>query len=94
METLTVREAAARLNLTKRTIFRWLEDGRFPNARKIPGRLGGEWRIPAADLDALEPEPPARRCAATRTNGQPCKAPALKDSDYCRWHQGGDNAHN
>jgi excisionase family DNA binding protein len=91
---LSIKDVADRLGRTKRTIFRWLEDGRFPNAYKIPGRQGGEWRIPPDDLLTLEIGPPKRRCADILADGQPCQAPALKGSDYCRWHQGGDGAHN
>lgn len=90
---LTVKQAAEALGLSKRTLFRWLDAGRFPGARKIPGRLGGEWRIPAGDLDGLEARPApaylgeAPICQGTRKDGQPCQSPALTNSDYCRWHQ-------
>lgn len=88
-KTLSITEAAERMSITRRTLYRWLDDGRLPGAFKIPGRMGGEWRIPAADLDAIKADPPdpARRCEATTVTGRGCRSPAIKGSRYCRWHQ-------
>ena len=35
------------------TLRYWLERGRFPNARHIPGPGKGIWLIPVEDIDAL-----------------------------------------
>jgi len=93
---LSLRDAAERLDVHPRTLLRWIREGRLPGARKIPGRFGGEWRIPEGDLDKLTRPgriPPdfniaeAPRCQAVKADGTPCQAPALKGRRFCRWHQ-------
>jgi len=50
---LTTRAAAEQLGLAShRTIERYCREGRFPNAYKTSG-ASGDWKIPAADLDAF-----------------------------------------
>jgi len=46
------QEAAARLDVCERTIWRWIGSGRLPALRTCPGR-GGKFRIRPSDLDAL-----------------------------------------
>ncbi len=93
---LSLQEAADLLGVHPRTLRRWIIAGRLP-AVLIPGRFGGEYRIAE---DALEQaklhEPPQRpavewqRCAATARDGTPCRAPALRGSDFCRHHRPAD----
>ena len=42
---LTVTEVAERLRVHPRTIVRWLDDGLFPGAYRLPGAKGA-WRVP------------------------------------------------
>jgi len=43
--------------LRAQTMYRWLREGRFPNAHKGPSARGGgphgRWRIPLSDLEAF-----------------------------------------
>jgi excisionase family DNA binding protein len=48
----TIREAASRLNVNPRTINRWIHKGEL-QAIKLPGRAGGEFRIPANEVEKL-----------------------------------------
>lgn len=48
MDLLTTDEVAARLKVTKRTIYAWLKDGRLRGVK-----VGKFWRIWQADVDAL-----------------------------------------
>ena len=45
---LTLRQVAHRMNVSKRTVFRWIENGALPAVR-----LGAVIRIEPADLDRL-----------------------------------------
>ena len=46
---LRVSQAAHRLDVSERTVRRWILSGKLPGAY----RPGGEWRIPAEDVEAL-----------------------------------------
>ncbi len=94
---LSLREAAERLDLHPRTLRRWIYQGRV-EAVKVPGRFGGEWRVPESALEALLESVPkwegqgehfgeAPRCQGTKADGMPCQAPAYRGSAFCRWHQ-------
>lgn len=48
VDLLTTDEVAARLKVTKRTIYAWLKDGRLRGVK-----VGKFWRIRQADIDAL-----------------------------------------
>ena len=45
---LTLRQVAHRMNVSKRTVFRWIENGTLPALR-----VGAVIRIEPADLDRL-----------------------------------------
>jgi Helix-turn-helix domain len=52
---LSVSKAAELSGMDRRTITRYAEQGRFPNAERTHGREGpgtGPWRIPPGDLIA------------------------------------------
>ena len=90
---LSLQEAADLLGVHPRTLRRWIIAGRLP-ATLLPGRFGGEYRIAEDDLEQAKlHEPPQRpavewtRCAATRGDGTPCRAPARHGSIFCRHHQ-------
>lgn len=94
---LTLAQAAERLNVTKRTLHRWVRNGMLPGAYQIPGRSPGmvEWRIPPEDLEGLKRRAPIeavqgaaiRRCAGKTKRGGPCGEPAMRGSDFCHWHR-------
>jgi Helix-turn-helix domain len=53
--TLSVSKAAELTGMDRRTITRYADQGRFPNAERSHGREGpgsGPWRIPPGDLAA------------------------------------------
>ena len=51
----TVREAADRLQVTKRAMQNWLRQGRFPGAYKQrPGGMTSPYRVPESDLARFE----------------------------------------
>ena len=54
---LSLAEAADYIHRSTRTVRRWVEEGRLPNAKRVVQRL----LIPREDLDALVQ--PARRAA-------------------------------
>ena len=95
-EYLTVKETARRLSLTTRTVRRWVADG-FLSAARIPGRGGGEWRIPREAVDKLlsgrvepsgtNPMDVQQRCQGTTRSGEPCQGIAVRGSKFCRHHQ-------
>ena len=45
-------EAARACGVTAKTIAHWCELGRFPNGFKTSPGKGGQWVIPASDVDA------------------------------------------
>lgn len=53
---LSAREVAQRLGVTRKTIAEWARDGiTFPHAFKLnPNRTNSSWRIPLSDVIALE----------------------------------------
>lgn len=61
---VTLVEAAALTRRSRVTMRRYLDRGRFPNARREPGRDDGRWQVPVEDLLAagLEVGPPSDRC--------------------------------
>lgn len=48
---VTVNALAERLSVHIETVRRWIRDGKFPNAIKLPD--GREWRIPESDVQAF-----------------------------------------
>jgi excisionase family DNA binding protein len=93
---LTVSETARRLSVTTRTVRRWVADGFLP-AAKIPGRGGGEWRIPGEAVDKLlsgrvepkgtSPMDAQQRCQGVTSSGERCRGIARRRSKFCRHHQ-------
>lgn len=54
-KTLTVTEAADRLQVTTRAVQKWIAAGSFPNAYKLnPDLSNSPYRIPESDVRALE----------------------------------------
>jgi len=51
MTLLTTGRAAKQYGVSKKTMYRWLEDGRVPDAYKIDG-VG--WLVPIESLDKIE----------------------------------------
>jgi excisionase family DNA binding protein len=51
--TVGQREAAARLGVSTKTIYRYLTSGKLPGSRKIDTLQGEAWQIPVAALEAL-----------------------------------------
>ncbi len=49
---ITVKETASRLGVTTRTVRLWIEAGKLSGER-IRGKYGPEWRVPAAQVEAL-----------------------------------------
>ncbi len=45
-------EAARACGVTAKTVTHWCELGRFPNAFKTSPGKGGQWVVPAGDVDA------------------------------------------
>ena len=45
---LTAKEAAARLNVSRRTLMRWIRTGQVPGVK-----LGRDWRIDPNDLERI-----------------------------------------
>lgn len=64
--TFSLTEAADHLGKSRKTIARWVKAGKFPNAAKSQGAQGDEWRIPAADIEALEAGTPRTQEDAQR----------------------------
>lgn len=60
MELLTVTEAASRIGVSRRTVYRWIADGTLPTV----GTSGAGRRIPADYLDRVTP-PTRHRTPAT-----------------------------
>ena len=62
MDTLTLRQAATRLNKSERTIRGMIASGRL-SGEKVSGPSGSEWRISVEDVERLAevdlPHPPA-----------------------------------
>lgn len=60
--TLTLRETAARLGRSVKTVRRMVASGAFPEARQVPmpGGKGQQWVVPYSDLLAWERDQAAR----------------------------------
>jgi len=96
-EHLTVAETAAALGVSIRTVRRWVKDGTLAGAVRLPGRGGGEWRIPQATIDRLltegvprstvNPIDTAAKCQGVKANGTRCRELAMRGSRFCRHHQ-------
>ena len=59
---LTLAQVAHRMNVSRRTVFRWIESGALPAVR-----LGAVIRIDPADLDRLIQNHQVQAGAASRT---------------------------
>lgn len=57
-ESYTLKEVAELLGVSKRTLQRRIREGAFPHRFLAPGPHGLETRIPATDLEELEPDAP------------------------------------
>ena len=51
----SVRQAMTLLDVSRPTIQKWLDDGKFPNATKEDGKTG-EWSIPREDIEVVRQE--------------------------------------
>lgn len=51
----SVRDTMTLLNVSRPTVMKWLQDGKFENAAKDDG-LTGEWNIPRQDIEAVRQE--------------------------------------
>lgn len=58
-QALTVGKVAARLGVSRRTVYGWCEAGRFPGAWRTLGSEArrGNWRIPANEVDEVKRMP-------------------------------------
>lgn len=63
---LRVHHVAKELGVPKRTIYRWLIDGRFPGAFRVGGT---QWRIPRSDLEEIVIRVPTRDDGADGADG-------------------------
>ena len=45
---LTVTQVAELLNVDRRTVIRYINDGAFPGAYRMPAKLKGAYRVPRA----------------------------------------------
>jgi excisionase family DNA binding protein len=71
---LRISEAAERLNVSRASVYRWIEDGRLP-AVQLGGR-GSPLRVPAAELEewlALSHVTPAERRAPNESGSRLCR---------------------
>jgi hypothetical protein len=54
---ITVKELAELKGVVKRVAAGWIEQGRFPGARKVAGSFGQDyWLIPMKEAKAFEPQ--------------------------------------
>lgn len=51
----SVRDTMALLDVSRTTVMKWLDDGRFPNAEKEDGKTGS-WFIPRQDIEVVRAE--------------------------------------
>ena len=72
---LTVRQAAARENVSARTVHRWITRGEVD-----AWKSGSQWRIDAAALDARRERPRRRRASVRPAEAMP--APATGDMGW------------
>ena len=49
-KTLTVAEIAKQLDRDRSTVLRWIQSGKFPNARLEKSRTLSYWVVPASDI--------------------------------------------
>jgi methyl-accepting chemotaxis protein len=61
--TVGLREAAQRLGVSTKTLYRYLTQGKLPGSRKVDTASGEAWEIPVASLEAV-------RARATRQGKQ------------------------
>lgn len=52
---LTGQQARKTLNISKKTLLKYLREGLFPGAYRLPSKptRPGEWRIPQSDIEAF-----------------------------------------
>lgn len=68
MPLLTVAQAAARRGVTRMSVHRWIRAG-------LPAvRIGSQWVIEPAALDAFQPRPPGNPAFAAPRRKRPRKA--------------------
>ena len=99
---MTISEVARMLRLSGRSVRRWIQAGILP-ATRLPGRGGGEFRVPrAAVVDLLErgsewhgPDVigQGRKCEGVTASGEPCRGLAMRGSRFCRHHQDQEQSH-
>jgi excisionase family DNA binding protein len=51
MENMTLNDVMIEMQVSKRTMLRWLKAGQFPNAFKIGDGKTSHWRIPRSDVE-------------------------------------------
>jgi len=52
-EFLTTAQVAEHYGVTTRTVLNWIDNGRFPNAQKLPGETM-TYIIPRSDIEAYD----------------------------------------
>jgi len=75
----TVEELAERYDAGLRTVYRWLADGRFPNAYREYHAGSSPWLIPARDVRAFVRPVPGRRPAH---DGRLWEEPTFDDLEF------------
>jgi excisionase family DNA binding protein len=53
-EWLTITEAAKRLGVSGKTVWRWIDDGLFPGTIRLSPQPKSEFRIPLAAIERFE----------------------------------------
>ena len=51
MKEFTIAQLAEKFQRDRSSILRWIQSGKFPNARLITSPLGEYWIIPAGDIE-------------------------------------------
>lgn len=61
MKTFTILKIAKHYNRSRVAVQNWIEQGKFPNARKVVSPVGEYWEVPVDDLVEFRPPKRGRR---------------------------------
>ncbi len=61
MKTFTIMKIANQYNRSRVAVQNWIEQGKFPNARKVISPAGEYWEVPFDDLINFTPPKRGRR---------------------------------
>lgn len=86
--TYSVRQAAELLDVTEKTIRRWIADRRLP-ATRASGRQKPPWRIPSAAVDAVRPRRGHRFAEAVVGVPEASRALGVCGKTVRRWLESG-----